>query len=183
MHFPRRAFLRNGRDASALHFQHTLQAANPLVPDTFFITHRVVRARQLESPTKWFAPGLPHPTDIPAGAWEIETLDGQARWMVAERLFPGKYKPLRRYRRKAHLYLNIERLHFEVPEGTHIQTVEGFQRMGDGDVVAVGGAGDRWPVPSHRIGGTYLPDTSGNRLRLMLSGQRLLSFLPFTYLR
>ena len=103
--------------------------------------------------------------------------------MVAEGLFPGKYKPLRRYRRKAHLYLNTERLRFEIAKGTHIQTVEGFQRMGDGDVVAVGEGGDRWPVPSHRIGGAYLPDTSGNRLRLMLSGQRLLSLLPFTYRR
>ena len=101
--------------------------------------------------------------------------------MVSERLFPGKYEPLRRHRKKAHLYLNIERLRFEIAEGTHIQTVEGFYRVGDGDIVAVGGAGDRWPVPSHRIGDTYLPDTFGNRLKLMLTGQRLLSFLPFTY--
>ena len=135
---------------------------------TSFIARRIVRAWQIRTPATWLAPGNEKPQPMPEGTWVIESVSNGDRWPVASHLFWGKYKLVRRTVGLHSLYVNVEQVRFEVPDDAqHLISEEGTQRLNEDDVIAVGSAGDRWPVPASRVGTTYRIDTPLNRLRLL----------------
>ena len=115
---------------------------------------------------------------MPVGTWVVETGIGGDRWAVASHLFWDKYKLVRRKTAFNSAYINVEQVRIEAPgDEDYVVSEEGIQRLGRDDVIAVGFAGDRWPVPARRVGTTYRPDTPLSRLRLLFTPGRAVHVL------
>ena len=143
-----------------------------------FIGRRMVTAWQIRTPSVWRPPGGDNPQVMPEGTWVVEAIGSGERWAVAPHLFWNKYKLVRRKTAFTSIYLNVEPVRFEAPgEDKYVVSEEGIQRLGTGDVIAVGVGGDRWPVPADRVANTYRRDTPLNRMRLIFTPGRTLHVL------
>ena len=161
-----------------------------------YISRRVVRAWQLDSPSSYLAPGARSYELMAEGTWMVERIDagkrrrsnrqpqneekGASRWAVASDVFPSKYKRL-----KENVYLNVESIYvqsvdehrgdcenlkrYTTAEGRlMLKTREGEQAVNPEDhLIAEGSHGDLWPIGRKSIdSGEYQADTLLNRIAL-----------------
>jgi len=112
-------------------------------------SENVVQATRLDCNSTWTTAGGSRLTGQ-AGDWLV--WDDRSTWSVAADLFSSTYEPLGggRFRKSS----TIRALRLSEP--TEVETVEGFARAEAGDFVALGHAGDVWPIPYEHFHRNYI---------------------------
>lgn len=90
-----------------------------------------------------------------AGDWLVE--QGSEEWTVAAAVFEERYEEVRPGVFRSRQAIRAVR----VEEPLEIETLEGWVHAASGDLLALGPAGDVWPIPAERFAATYRPAPAG----------------------